>query len=60
MDEVSDIDAEGKSAKRDIEKAAIKVNLIKQANNTFRSIHQPDVARAKIEGYESSFLDEEE
>lgn len=60
IEEANYIKVSNPSAKREIERATIKLNAIKQANNIFRSSHQHDVARAKIKGYESSFLEEEE
>jgi hypothetical protein len=57
--EVSKIDANSPDAKNELDKAQTKVSTIKQANNIFRSCLQHDVSKAKIDGYESSFLDNE-
>lgn len=57
---LSEIDTKEAATKHELERAQAQVNTIKQANNIFRSCLQHDVASAKIEGYRSTFLDEEE
>lgn len=56
---VQSIDSNSSTAKRDLEKAQTVITAVKQANNIFRSGLQHDVARGKIEGYKSSFIEEE-
>ncbi|MEM6397798.1 MAG: hypothetical protein AAF741_15725 [Bacteroidota bacterium] len=57
--EVSEIDPDDPNAAVKLAKAQEKNAAIKQANNTYRSALQHDVARAKLENYKSSFLDKD-
>lgn len=59
IEEVSEIDPNDPNAAIKIAKAQEKNAAIKQANNTYRSALQHDVAKAKFDRYESSFLEEE-
>lgn len=57
--EVSEIDPNAPNASVKLAKAQLQSDAIKQANNTFRSCLQHDVAKAKLENYKSSFLDDD-
>lgn len=59
VEEVSKIDPNSPVANTQLAIAQMKNDAIKQANNTFRSCLQHDVAKAKMESYQSSFLDED-
>lgn len=60
LEEIDLIDEKSNYKKFRLEKADVKSKVIKQANNTYRSALQHDIARAKIKGYKSSFLEEDQ
>jgi len=57
IESVQNIDPSSSTAKRELEQAQTVITAVKQANNIFRSGIQHDVARGKIEGYKSSFIE---
>lgn len=57
IEDVSEINDNDPNLNMKLEKVREQNAAIKQANNTYRSALQHDVAKAKMENYKSSFLD---
>lgn len=57
IEDVRNIDPKSPTASAQLEKAHIMNDAIKQANNTYRSALQHDIAKAKYKEYHSSFLE---
>ncbi|HKK77059.1 MAG TPA: hypothetical protein VJ953_18415 [Saprospiraceae bacterium] len=59
MQMAKEIDVEDDHAHLKIEKIKVLEKLVKQGNNTYKNALAYDIARAKFEQYDDSFLDED-